>query len=136
MASLDNRLAALEAGAHATRFSLEEKQHVWQLMVWQARLKLVGVDDRPPEPSPEWLAEMNRDIAGEDMRRIRDKLLAKFPEWREQFEALSDVEVCALNYDWSTWARQEQLLPGGGQLCLDVFLKHAVEVLACPSATV
>ena len=94
-------------------------------MVWQARLKLVGADDLPPEPSPEWFAEMNRDVAGEDIGRFREKLLAKFPDWREQLQALSDVEVCALNYDWPTWARREQILPGSGQVCLDAFLEYA-----------
>ena len=37
--------------------------------------------------------------------------------------ALTDLEVYALSYDWATWARKEQLLPGGGQTCLDEFLK-------------
>ena len=131
MATLESRLSALEGETRATRFSPEERQRVWGLMVWQARLKLVGAIDRPPEPSPEWLAEMNRDISGEDIGRFREKLLAKFPGWREQMEALSDVEVNALNYDWPTWARQGQLLPEGGQLCLEVFLAHAAEFLAC-----
>lgn len=122
MANLDSRLAALESRANALRFSPAERQHAWYLMVWQARLKLVGADDLPPEPTPEWLADMTLAMAGEDIGRFRGKLHARFPDWQAQLRALSDMEVYALNYDWATWARQEQLLPGNGQVCLETFL--------------
>lgn len=126
--SLSDRLSKLEKGARAVQFSHEERAHHWSMTVWRARLKLIGDADMAPEPGAEWLAEMNRDIAGEDVPRFREKLLAKFPDWREQFSVLSDVEVCALNYDWPTWARQEQLLPGSGDVCLEEFLAIVVEI--------
>ena len=132
MANLDTRLSALESRTHAVRFSPAERQHAWNLMAWRARMKLVESNVMPDAPSPEWAAEMGRDIAGEDIEHFRGKLFSRFPEWRTQMAALSDLEVCALNYEWATWARQEQLLPGGGQTCLEAFLNDpdaALQVL-------
>lgn len=123
MPNLDSRLAALESRAHELRFSPAERCRAWNMMAWRARMKLVESDLMPDAPSPEWAAEMGRDVEGEDIEDFREALLAKFPEWQTQMEALSDMEVCALSYDWSTWARKEQLLPEGGQTCLEEFLK-------------
>lgn len=122
MARLSDRLDKLEKGARAAEFSHDDRALHWEMMVWRARMKLIGDVNMPPEPSAEWLEEMARDIAGEDVPQFRAKLLAKFPDWQPQLEALSDIEVYALNYDWPTWARQEQLPPGSSLVSLQAFL--------------
>lgn len=126
MGSLDSRLKSLETRAHAMSFPWADRRKAWGVMVDRARAKLVGLGvllEHIPEPSAAWLAEMQRDVTSEDIGEAREKLCAKFPNYRAQLEALSDVEVYALKWDWPTWARQSQLLPRSDQIALEDILE-------------
>lgn len=125
MRALDRRLVALEGVSRSARFSPEEMQRAWSSMAWQARIKLVSAEGVPTESDPELLAEMTRSMGNDDVARMREKLAVRFPCWLASLQGLSDLEVYALNYDWPTWARKEQLLPESGLVCLEAFLEFA-----------
>lgn len=141
MASLDSRLKSLETRSQAARFPWADRAKAWDLMVDRARLKLCGLHpllQKIPEPSAAWLVELRRDVASEDREDIgmaREKLYAKFPAHRESLEALTDVEIYALRWDWPTWARQSQIPPGSDQVSLEALLDFYVSPSQTESTT-